>query len=158
MVSLVNCELSITLKLCEVGSIFVELFCINYSQFTLFTIPKNMFLNLNHQKLNVYISSRKLLIECNRFAKHLPEEERYSMRSQIRRAALSVQLNIAEGASRKSELERKRFYEISRGSLIEIDAALDAATDLDYIGTYDTTLLGAAITNTFRLLSGLIKS
>ena len=117
-----------------------------------------MFLDLNHQRLNVYISSRKLLVECSRFAKQLPEEERYSMRSQIRRAALSVQLNIAEGASRRSEIERKRFYEISRGSVIEIDAILDAAVDLNYVGLYDTTLLGIAIRNTFKLLSGLIKS
>jgi four helix bundle protein len=43
------------------------------------------------------------------------------MTSQIRRAALSVHLNIAEGASRKSESERERFYEISRGSIVEID-------------------------------------
>jgi len=117
-----------------------------------------MFLDLNHQRLNVYISSRKLLVEWSRFAKQLPEEERYSMRLQIRRAALCVQLNIAEGASRRSEIERKRFYEISRGSVIEIDAILDAAVDLNYVGLYDTTLLGIAIKNTFKLLSGLIKS
>ena len=51
------------------------------------------------------------------------------MTSQIRRAALSVHLNIAEGASRRSELERRRYYEISRGSIIEIDAALDMANE-----------------------------
>jgi four helix bundle protein len=54
-----------------------------------------------------------------------PVEEKFGVTSQIRRAALSVHLNIAEGASRKSEAERKRYYEISRGSVIEIDAALD---------------------------------
>jgi four helix bundle protein len=46
------------------------------------------------------------------------------MASQIRRAALSFHLNIAEGSSRKSEVERKRYYEIARGSVIEIDAPL----------------------------------
>ena len=50
---------------------------------------------------------------------------KFAMCFQIRRVALSVHLNIAEGASRKSETERKRFYEISRGSLIEIDTILD---------------------------------
>ncbi len=52
------------------------------------------------------------------------------MVSQIRRAALSVHLNIAEGASGKSEVERKRYFEISRGSIIEIDTALDIAFEL----------------------------
>ena len=54
------------------------------------------------------------------------------MISQIRRAALSVHLNVAEGCSRKSEKERKRYYEIARGSIIEVDAALDIAVSLDY--------------------------
>jgi len=47
------------------------------------------------------------------------------MISQIRRAALSVHLNISEGASRKSETGRKRYYEVARGSVVEIDSALD---------------------------------
>jgi len=47
----------------------------------------------------------------------LPSEEKYNLTQQIRRAGLSVKLNIAEGSSRKSESERKRYYEISRGSI-----------------------------------------
>jgi len=65
--------------------------------------------------------------------KRLTREERYNLIRQIRRAALSVHLNIAEGASGKSLGERKRFYEIARGSVIEIDAALDVAEDMGYI-------------------------
>ena len=71
----------------------------------------------------------------------MPADEKFGMISQIRRAALSVHLNIAEGASRKSEIERKRFYEIARGSIIEIDAALDIANDLKYLKNYDTLKL-----------------
>jgi four helix bundle protein len=93
-----------------------------------------MFLQLNHHKLEVYKASREFVFEYYRFTKILPDEEKYAMASQIRRAALSVHLNIAEGASRKSETERKRFYEIARGSIIEIDAAMDIANDLKYIG------------------------
>jgi len=54
------------------------------------------------------------------------------MIQQIRRAALSVHLNVAEGCSRKSLTERRRFYEIARGSVIEIDAAPDIAVNLGY--------------------------
>jgi four helix bundle protein len=90
--------------------------------------------------------------------KHLPADEKFGMTSQIRRAALSVHLNIAEGASRKSEQERKRYYEISRGSLIEVDAALDIAKVLGYVEGFDLKDLGIALVLCFKLLSGLIDS
>ncbi|HEV8286344.1 MAG TPA: four helix bundle protein [Chitinophagaceae bacterium] len=91
-----------------------------------------MFLRLNHQKLEVFSASKEFVMECYRIVKSLPKDEKYSMASQIRRAALSVHLNIAEGCSRRSETERKRYYEVARGSLIEIDAALDIADSLNY--------------------------
>ncbi len=117
-----------------------------------------MFLKLNHQKLEVFIVSRQFVLECYKLSNTLPSDERFGMVSQIRRAALSVYLNIAEGASRKSETERKRFYEIARGSMIEIDAALDIANDLEYLIKFDSTKLVETMANCFKLLSGLIKS
>ena len=117
-----------------------------------------MYLKLNHQKLDVYQASRKFVAECYKLSNHLPQEEKFGMISQIRRAALTVHLNIAEGASRKSKIERMRYYEISRGSLIEIDAALDVANDLDYLENVNTEILGADMVICFKLLSGLIKS
>ncbi|MEO6844667.1 MAG: four helix bundle protein [Ginsengibacter sp.] len=75
-----------------------------------------MFLKLNHQSLDVYTFSKKFVSESYNLTKHLPPEEKFGMISQIRRAALSVHLNIAEGSSRKSDVERKRYYEISRGN------------------------------------------
>jgi four helix bundle protein len=117
-----------------------------------------MFLQLNHQKLEVYDASKLFVLECYKISKLLPSEEKFNMISQIRRAALSVHLNIAEGASRKSEVERKRYFEVSRGSIIEIDAALDIAADLNYINKADTKGLGLCMVKCFGLLSGLIKS
>jgi four helix bundle protein len=108
-----------------------------------------MFLTLNHQKPDVYSHSRLFVLECYKLIR---------MISQIRRAALSVHLNVAEGASRQSAIERKRFYEISRGSIIEIDAAIDIASELQYLNLYDTSRLGEAMLQTFKRLSGLIKS
>jgi four helix bundle protein len=81
-------------------------------------------LDLKHKKLEVYQSSRLLLIEVYRLLPLLPDDEKFNMRYQLQKATLSVKLNLAEGASRKSAIERKRFYEISRGSLIEMDAIL----------------------------------
>ena len=90
--------------------------------------------------------------------KRLPPDEKFGMISQIRRAALSVHLNIAEGASRKSEQEKKRYYEISRGSVIEIDAALDIAKELGYLEGLELKKLGISMIQCFKILSGLIDS
>lgn len=115
-----------------------------------------MFLQLNHQKLDVYSVSKSLVSECYKFTQTLPSNERFGMISQIRRAALSVHLNIAEGASRRSEAERKRYYEIARGSIIEIDAALDIADELGYLKNLMLENLKASIIRCFKLLTGLI--
>lgn len=75
----------------------------------------NIFLKLNHQKLDLYKVSKSFVLECYKLSKQLPADEKFGMISQIRRAALSVHLNIAEGASGKSEVERKdilRFHEV----------------------------------------------
>lgn len=77
-----------------------------------------MFLILNHQKLDIYKASQSLVLECYKISKQFPADEKFGMISQLRRAALSVHLNIAEGASRQSEKERKRYYEVSRGSIV----------------------------------------
>lgn len=92
-----------------------------------------MFLTLNHQKRDIYNFSKNFVIECYKVTKTLPAEEKFRMTSQIRRAALSVHLHIAAGSSRKSETERKSFYEIARGSIIGVDAAFDIANDLKYL-------------------------
>ncbi|MBN8784580.1 MAG: four helix bundle protein [Sphingobacteriales bacterium SCN 48-20] len=117
-----------------------------------------MFLTLNHRNLEVYRYSRNFVAECYLLAKNLPIEERFALSSQIRRAALSVHLNIAEGASRRSPAERRRFYEIARGSLIEVDTAIGLATDLNLLNGYSTETIGKLIIKCFSLLSGLLKA
>jgi four helix bundle protein len=117
-----------------------------------------MFLKLNHQKLDIYGVSKQFVLECYRLTKKLPTEEKFGMITQIRRAALSVHLNIAEGCSRKSEAERKRYYEIARGSVIEIDAAPDVAANLSYLDGLTTESLGESMIRCFKILTGLIES
>ena len=78
------------------------------------------------------------------------------MTQQLRRAALSIQLNIAEGSSRKSPIERRRFYEISRGSLVEVDTIFDLAIDLEYLKKDELTETGTLIVKTFQMLSKMI--
>jgi four helix bundle protein len=78
------------------------------------------------------------------------------MTQQLRRAALSVQLNIAEGSSRKSDIERRRFYEISRGSIVEVDTILDIAVELEYFKKEDLAQTGDLIIKTFQMISKMI--
>jgi len=115
-----------------------------------------MFLELAHTKLTIFSISKAFVLECYKQTKSFPTEERFALTQQIRRAALSVHLNIAEGCSRKSEVERKRFYEIARGSVIEIDAELDIAVGLKYITKEHLTELGALMISSFKLISKMI--
>ena len=117
-----------------------------------------MFLTLPHQKLDLCSASRMFVLAYYKLTKVLPPDEKFGMISQIRRAALSVHLNIAERSSRKSEVERKRYYEISRGSIIEIDAAFDIAHDLNYLNDIRMEKLGEQMIRCFKMLTAMINS
>jgi four helix bundle protein len=117
-----------------------------------------MFLDLQHQNMIVFIVSKKLVVEIYKLIESFPASEKYGLCNQIKRAAISVHLNIAEGCARKSELERKRFYEIARSSLVEVDTAIGLAVDLKLIGTFKDPLISSLLVECFKLLSGLISS
>ncbi|TMI64627.1 MAG: four helix bundle protein [Bacteroidetes bacterium] len=115
-----------------------------------------MFLELSHTKLDVFVVSREFVLSCYRETKSFPSDEKFGIISQIRRAALSVHLNVAEGCSRKSLVERKRFYEIARGSVIEIDAAIDIAVNLKYVSKENLKELGVLMVRVFQMISKMI--
>ena len=114
---------------------------------------QSMFLNLQHKTLHVYAAVRELVKEIYMVSKLLPAEERFNMVSQIRRASLSVKLNLAEGASRR---ERNRYYEIARGSVVEIDAALETAADVEYLTETQLQTTGELLNKCFAMLSNMI--
>ena len=116
-----------------------------------------MFLPLAHTKLDVFSVSKAFVLACYKETKLFPSEEKFGMISQIRRAALSVHLNVAEGCSRKSAVERKRYYEISRGSAVEIDAALETAVDLEYFKIESLQKSGVLLNECFAILSKMMK-
>ena len=116
-----------------------------------------MFLALNHKSLHVYVAVRELVKEVYAVSTLLPPEEKFNMVPQLRRAALSVKLNLAEGASRKSSAERNRFVEIARGSVVEIDAALETAVDLQYYKPENLQSTGELLNKCFAMLSNMIE-
>lgn len=116
-----------------------------------------MFLELSHIKLDIFRISKIFVLLCYKEAKSPPTEEKYALTQQIRKAAISVHLNIAEGSSRKSIAERRRYYEIARGSVIEIDTAFDIAVEPGYVNKQTLEELGNYLLCCFRLLSKMIK-
>lgn len=117
-----------------------------------------MFLKLSHTRLDIFSASRELVLGIYKTTRSFPPEEKYALTQQIRRAAVSVHLSIAEGFSRKSATKRKRFFEISRGSLIEIDTALDIAMVLDYIKEENLAPEAEKMIRCFQMLSKMINS
>jgi len=85
------------------------------------------------EKLEVWNLGRELTKNIYKISRNFPEDERFGLTSQIRRASISVTSNIAEGSSRKSGKEQARYTEIAFGSLLEILNQLIAAGDLEYI-------------------------
>lgn len=117
-----------------------------------------MFLNLNHYKLDTYKSARELRFECYKLIARLPDNERFNLTDQIKRASISVVLNITEGCSRKSEIERKRYFEIARGSVVELDSCFDIIIECGYMNVEDLTKVGNLIKTEFILLTKMIKA
>ena len=115
-------------------------------------------LNLSHKKLEVYNLSLKMIKDVYQATSRFPKEEQYVLVSQIRRAAISVCSNIAEGVSRISKTEKKRFYEISRSSLVELDTQFEIATILEYYEEGQMKELEQYIESALRILCKLIDN
>jgi four helix bundle protein len=111
----------------------------------------------NYKELEVWRKAMDFVVEVYRITASFPSEEKFALVQQIRRAALSVHLNLAEGFSRKSLAERNRFFEVSRGSVIEIDAALDISSELGYCTKENLHSLGEYMIRCFSMLSKLIS-
>ena len=119
---------------------------------------RNFMLDLSHKNLDVYKFSLLLVREAYMATKQFPKEEQYVLISQIRRAAISVSSNIAEGASRRSKKEKLRFYEISRSSLVEIDTQFEIAILLGYYKKGQMAEFEKNAESVFRMLSKMITN
>ena len=117
-----------------------------------------MTLKLNHKNLEVWKKSMILVKEIYILCKSLPESEKFNLSSQMKRAAVSVVSNIAEGYARNSKIETKRFLDISRSSLVELDTQLDLCIELEILSAEDIKHVSDTLEHTFAMLSNLIKT
>jgi len=107
--------------------------------------------------LKVWQHAQRLAIECARAAKRFPDADQKVLAEQLLRASSSVPLNIAEGSARKGSKEFRRFLDVARGSLAEVESALDLAKELEYIDAEDYARLDAIATETAKTLWGLLR-
>lgn len=91
----------------------------------------------SHKDLIVYKTSIDFVVTVNNLTKTFPIEERFGLTSQLRRAAVSIPSNIAEGAARNSKKDFIRFLYISLGSLAEVETQLEIADRLKFIKEYN---------------------
>src|SRR3990167_11434012 len=85
------------------------------------------------EKLEIWQDARKFVNKIYSLTKRFPNEERFGLTDQLRRAAVSVALNIAEGTNRRSDKDRKHFFQMSITSVDEVVTALYIALDQDYL-------------------------
>jgi four helix bundle protein len=108
-----------------------------------------------HEKLEAWIKAVELVVEIYRQTERFPREERYGLTSQIRRAAVSIPANIAEGAGRHSKREFAHFLSNSQGSASELETELTIALRLGYLDESTFAKLMAELNRIGRLIMGL---
>ena len=91
----------------------------------------------NFRKLDIWSQGIELVREIYLISEKLPSNEKFGLRSQITRAAVSIPSNIAEGASRNSDIEFKRFLEIAMGSLFEVETQIIIIKELQLVSEED---------------------
>jgi four helix bundle protein len=111
-----------------------------------------------HKRLDAWKKAVELVIQIYSATDGFPGQERYALVDQMRRAAVSIPSNIAEGAARRTKREFVQFLHMARGSLSELDTHLEIAVRLGYLAPEVKAGLQAACDEVDRLVNGLIRS
>ena len=111
-----------------------------------------------HKNLLVWQKSIAFVTHIYQLTKRFPKEELYCIVSQIRRSAISIPSNIAEGCARKNTKEYIQFLYVSLGSASELETQLIISSNLDYMEISRLQDIQSELTEIIRMLTGLIKS
>ena len=107
------------------------------------------------ENLKVYQVARALVKDVYILQNSFPKEEKYALGDQVRRAAVSITANLAEGSGRQSVKEKIHFIEIAFGTMTEVFCELQTACDLGYIQLEELDALRPQFTEVAKMLSGL---
>lgn len=110
-----------------------------------------------YEDLRVWRRSMDLVLDVYRCTASFPRQEVYGLTSQMRRSAVSVPSNIAEGKGRFSRKELLQFLFHARGSLLELRTQITIASELEFLSLFDGTNLTEHASEVGRLLNGLIN-
>lgn len=111
-----------------------------------------------HRNLKAWSDSISLIKEIYLITKSFPKEELFGITSQMRRAALSIPLNIAEGAARTSKKEFVRFLDIAIGSIAELDTLFIVSFDLELLSDEEFHLFNEKLDLIGKLVYGLKRN
>lgn len=111
----------------------------------------------NYTDLDVWIKARELASLCYDLTKSFPKEELFGLTSQMRRSAVSIPSNIAEGCGRSTSKDTIQFLFIARGSAYELETQFYVSFDLRYISDDQLKLVLEKITECKKLLNGFIN-
>jgi len=112
----------------------------------------------NYRDLEVWDKSHELTLELYRKSRSFPKEEFYGLTSQLRRAAVSVGANLAEGCGRQTTAELARFVRISMGSASELDYHLLLCHDFGFLQPDDYRKLSQELTRIRKMLTSLLAT
>ena len=110
------------------------------------------------EDLDVFKLSHEMTLSIYRLTKKFPEEEKFGLVSQMRRASYSVPMNLAEGANRLNKKEYRQYVGIARGSAGEVKYQLMLVKDLDYITNDIYKEIRSNYERISQMLTGLAKS
>lgn len=111
-----------------------------------------------HRNLDVWKKAMDFVLEIYRMTATFPKSEQFGLISQMRRAAVSIPSNLAEGAGRKGNKEFRQFLNIAQGSISELDTQLELAHRLEYINKDDVTAIIVNLTEISKMFYGLAKA
>lgn len=111
----------------------------------------------DYKELDLWKEARKLVSDVYRLASDLPSDEKFGLKSQLQRAAVSVPSNIAEGFGRSTLTETHRFLIIARGSLFELETQLYLCSDLKLISDAELKYVKNQVLLCIRLLNGYLN-
>lgn len=111
----------------------------------------------SYRELKVWEASMEIATSTYQLTAGFPADERYGLTSQMRRAAVSISSNIAEGSGRETRRDFRNFVLIARGSTCELESQIELALRLGYCEKADAAALEQLCSRVGRMLNGLSK-